>query len=445
MTGGERRAVGRDHHRSDRWVGPGFSEPLDQQITLRRGERVRDLRSVQRLAEGVLTQIASLLDIDCSGILVLREERHTQVPATVLAGSGSYSDAIGQRMSDRLAPDLIEVIEQAFHRQHTEFTLERTVLYIGSETGAEIVVVLDSRKHLSDTDRALLSIFCNRLSASIDKLVLYDQIQQANRTLEQRIEARTRELAAANRRLHEQWQQARRAKAFQSEILGTVAHDLRNPLSVVLGRAEILIGLVGPGSAAPDRCLAQVQHVTDAAKRMAAMVDTLVEAAMTDATDIVVRLEPGDLADLVRGVVEANRPLADRKGQSMIAVSDGPVWVPFDPDRLRDALDNLVSNAVKYSPVGAAIRTFAGHDGSGAIVTVADSGPGLQPEDFARLFGRFQRLSAKPTGGESSTGLGLYSAKRIVDLHAGTIVAESAGPGQGTTFTIRLPHHGEGV
>jgi len=72
-------------------------------------------------------------------------------------------------------------------------------------------------------------------------------------------------------------------------------------------------------------------------------------------------------------------------------------------------------------------------------ISVADQGPGLSPEDLSRLFGRFQRLSAKPTGGESSTGLGLSIVKRIVNLHGGSVMAESNGAGPGTTFTIRLP------
>jgi signal transduction histidine kinase len=80
-----------------------------------------------------------------------------------------------------------------------------------------------------------------------------------------------------------------------------------------------------------------------------------------------------------------------------------------------------------------------GRSGDDTVVRVSDNGPGLSPEDMGRLFGRFQRLSAKPTAGESSTGLGLSIVKRIVELHGGQITAESLGPGSGTTFTIALP------
>jgi signal transduction histidine kinase len=421
-------------------------QQLQRMVETRRGLEIiidatatlGDLKSIHRLAEGILTQMACLLDVDCAGILVLRENRSSACPFAILAGSGRYRDLVGRGAGEHLEQELLEIIEQAFSTRHTEFSRERSVLYIGSESDTEIVVVLDSRKHMSSTDRALLGIFCNRLSASIDNLVLFDKLQEANRMLEQRVAARTAELGAANRRLQDQWQRARRAKAFQSEILGTVAHDLKNPLTVVLGRTEILAQLMGRPPLFPDRCLLQLDHLKQAAVRMTGMVDMLVADAMADALDITIRPEPGDLLDLLYDIVEANRPLAERKGQR-IAMHAAPTPARFDQDRMRDALDNLVSNAIKYSPLGAEITTSIERDGEAGMIRVEDRGPGLLPEDFSRLFGRFQRLSAKPTGGESSTGLGLFSAKRIVELHGGTIEVHSGGPGQGATFTICLP------
>jgi signal transduction histidine kinase len=110
-----------------------------------------------------------------------------------------------------------------------------------------------------------------------------------------------------------------------------------------------------------------------------------------------------------------------------------------DIDRIREAIDNLLSNAIKYSPIGGRITVNAADDGDNTIIGVTDQGAGLSPEDLGRLFGRFQRLSAKPTAGESSTGLGLSIVKRIVDMHGGEVTAKSDGPGSGSTFTITLP------
>ena len=160
---------------------------------------------------------------------------------------------------------------------------------------------------------------------------------------------------------------------------------------------------------------------------------------MTDALDISVRREAIDLAILVEEVAEANRPLAERKNQVLTVTAPREHIASVDADRVRDAIDNLVSNAIKYSPIGGEIDVEVGREGDSIMVQVKDQGAGLSPEDISRLFGRFQRLSAKPTAGESSTGLGLSIAKRIVDLHGGGITVQSPGPGQGATFIMKLP------
>src|SRR5262249_46330772 len=149
--------------------------------------------------------------------------------------------------------------------------------------------------------------------------------------------------------------------------------------------------------------------------------------------------EPVDVAGLVGEVVEANQPLAVNK-QQIITVSAPPNIVTMcDTDRIREAIDNLVSNAIKYSPIGGKISVVVTHEDEITVIRVADQGAGLPPEDLGRLFGRFQRLSAKPTAGESSTGLGLSIVKRIIDMHGGEVTASSDGPGLGSTFTIVLP------
>jgi signal transduction histidine kinase len=169
------------------------------------------------------------------------------------------------------------------------------------------------------------------------------------------------------------------------------------------------------------------------------MVDHLISDAMADAFDISIRREPVDVAGLVSEVADANQPLATNK-QQIITVSAPPNFVTMcDADRMREAIDNLISNAIKYSPIGGKIAVVVSHEQSNTIIRIADEGAGLSPEDLGRLFGRFQRLSAKPTAGESSTGLGLSIVKRIIDMHGGEVTANSEGPGQGSTFTVSLP------
>jgi signal transduction histidine kinase/CheY-like chemotaxis protein len=398
-----------------------------------------DFKSMQMLAEGVLTQMASLLNVDCAGILVLRDEGEGEEHFSILAGSGCYSQYTGTRAADGLHTELRSLVQQAFIRRANDFTDRRTVVYIRTGSGREVVAILDADRDLSETDRALVEVFCSRLSIAFDNVILYEQIQEANARLEERVIERTRELIEANERLGAQGDRLRRVNAFKSEVLGTVAHDLKNPLGVITGRAEMLTELIDASPFAPEKARAQVQHIQDSAGRLIRMVDQLLAEAMADAFDISIRRAPVDLAALAREVVEASRPLIDKKGQGIAVNAPAELVINGDPDRLREAIDNLVSNAIKYTPAGGRIEITLVREGTQALIHVGDNGSGLLPEDMARLFGRFQRLSAKPTAGESSTGLGLSIAKRIVELHGGRIKGESPGPGRGSVFTIALP------
>jgi signal transduction histidine kinase/CheY-like chemotaxis protein len=409
------------------------------EIIIEAASTLFDFKSMQRLGEGVLTQIASLLNADCAGVLVLREPQNSHETFSVLAGSGCYSRFIGTDMSQTLEHDLRHLVEEAFRRRQHEFSSRRSVLYIKTLSGREVVVVLEAARHLSETDRALVEIFCSRLSIAFDNVILYEQLQRANVGLEERVAERTQDLTTANRRLAAQWARLRQANSFKSEILGTVAHDLKSPLGVILGRTEILKEMIAGAGALDDSVQAQIAQIRDAANRLTEMVDDLVADAMADALDITIRREPVDISVLVQEVTEANRPLAARKEQ-IITVSAPPNHTALcDSDRIREAIDNLVSNAIKYSPIGGVIDIMVTQEAGNIVIQVKDQGAGLSPEDISRLFGRFQRLSAKPTAGESSTGLGLSIVKRIVDLHGGRITVASAGQAKGATFNMQLP------
>ena len=422
-------------------------QQLERMVQTRRGLEIiidaastlYDFKSMQRLAEGVLTQLASLLNVDCAGILVLRDDgAKGGDDFSVLAGSGCYSRFIGIAGSRSLDSDLRTMVEAAFRRRKHEFADRRTVLYIRTGSGREVVVLLQAERPLSETDRSLVEIFGSRLSIAFDNVILYQQLHQANTQLEDRVAQRTRALMQANRRLSAQWLRLQRANSFKNEILGTVAHDLKNPLGVILGRTEMLTELISTG-ASRESVTAQIEHVRDATKRLTSMVDHLIADAMADAFDITIRREPVDIAALVNEVAEANQPLAVNKQQTITVSAPPNIVTMCDTDRIREAIDNLLSNAIKYSPIGGKISVVVTHEDGNTAIRVTDEGAGLSPEDLGRLFGRFQRLSAKPTAGESSTGLGLSIVKRIIDMHGGEVKADSAGPGRGSTFTITLP------
>ena len=209
-------------------------QQLERMLQTRRGLEIiidaastlYDFHSMQRLAEGVLTQIASLLNVDCAGILVLRDGGVVGDDFAVLAGSGCYSRFIADTGSKPLDPDLRQMVEDAFRRRKHEFADHRTALYVRTGSGREVIVLLQAERPLSDTDRSLVEIFSSRLSIAFDNVILYQQLNAANTQLEDRVAQRTRALMLANRRLSAQWLRLQRANGFKNEILGTVAHDL---------------------------------------------------------------------------------------------------------------------------------------------------------------------------------------------------------------------------
>jgi signal transduction histidine kinase/CheY-like chemotaxis protein len=398
-----------------------------------------DFKSMQRLAEGVLTQIASLINVECGGILVLRDAGSSQGKFSVLAGSGCYRRFAGAASAGALDSMLEQAVLSAFERRSHQFLSKLSVLYIRTSSQREIVVVLETARPMSATDRSLVEVFCSRLSVAFDNVILYDQLHEANIRLEERVRERTHALTSANHRLSLQWTRLRRSNEFKNEILGTVAHDLRNPLGVILGRAELMNELVATAPIQIEKIRDQLGHIRASAGQMTELVNDLISDAMMDAHNIAIRHEQIDLVTMLGEIVSANRALAEKKTQTIQLVAPAHQLWSCDPDRLREAIDNLVSNAIKYSPLGGHIELTMSVADDHILIRVMDEGAGLSEEDISRLFGRFQRLSARPTGGESSTGLGLSIVKRIVELHGGRVGAQSPGPGRGTTFTISLP------
>lgn len=275
-----------------------------------------------------------------------------------------------------------------------------------------------------------------RIQACLEKKRLHDLEQQY--TL--RVESISAQLQAAN-------EQLRRANQLKSRFLATAAHDLKNPLGGLLLLADRL-RMEAEAETRATAIPAQATRIRDVAQRMLNIINSLLDTAVQEAGEVTPNFEQANLGDLVHEVVKANEPYASSKEIRLHyrETLGGACWGRVDPLRLGQAIDNLVNNAIKYSPLGrnvwveVAPRITDGEDR--ARIEVRDEGPGLTPEDQDRAFGLFQRLSAQPTGGEYSTGLGLSIVKQMVELHGGGVFIESL-PGKGASFIVEIPLRAE--
>ena len=259
-------------------------------------------------------------------------------------------------------------------------------------------------------DRALIELFTSRLSVAFDNVILYEQLQEVNARREHQ---RTSELYRANQRLKAQRTSLRRANEFKSEMLGTVAHDLQSA-RVILGRAEILTDLLAMEPVPSGSMQQQLGRFRETAKRLTRMVDDLVVDAMNDALDISIRQRAFDVAVLVGDVVASNRPLAERKQQTIFL--QGPESVPLsgDQERLREAIDNLVGNAAEAQPVGGRTSTAVAANDREAILLRSGQRPRPVPGGYRTCL-RPLPAATKPSAGELD---GLYFVDRQEDRRA---------------------------
>ena len=234
------------------------------------------------------------------------------------------------------------------------------------------------------------------------------------------------ELRATNGRLVELNQE-------KTEFMGIAAHDLKNPLQAILASGELMKGIEDPGT------LRQIaETVLTASQRMLRLIKDLLDANAIEEGRYASNIEACDMGQLVTQIVQQNLFPAQKKQIDIRFGVHDDLIVPTDAVATLQILDNLVSNAVKYSPRNTTVHVHLMPEKDHALVLVRDEGPGISEEDQKKLFQKYVRLSARPTGGESSAGLGLSIAKRLAQVLGGNILCRSA-LGAGTTFTLRLP------
>ncbi len=234
------------------------------------------------------------------------------------------------------------------------------------------------------------------------------------------------------------------ANARKTELLSVVAHDLKSPIATILA----IVKLMELGDITPDEFPEAAGSIRETAERMINLIESLLASSALEMGKMNADKKKQPFMPVLERVVKENRVRAEAKGQQIHLIVVKNPETPdsaiaselfFDANLIHQVLENLASNAVKYSPPESEITVRVEETAENMLrISMQDQGQGLTDDDKSKLFGYFQRLSATPTGGESSHGVGLAITKRMVDLHDGKIWVESEY-GNGATFIVELP------
>ena len=259
--------------------------------------------------------------------------------------------------------------------------------------------------------------------------------------LSSRVEPRgSQEMIAVAAAFNEMARQLEQAESMRRSLLADVAHELRHPLHVLQGNLQAMQDGVYPVNEEEiERLITQTHHLT-------VMVNDLHILAQAEARQLPLHIKKVDIAGLVKDVAVDYQPLAQAHQIDLHVELLGtmPSFMEIDQARIRQALQNMMDNALRHTPDGGQIKLVVQQQGSRLQIVVADDGEGIAQDQLPFVFDRLYRGDPSRHRRPGSTGLGLPITKTLVDAHGGTITAESGGVGQGSTFTINLPLHRPG-
>jgi PAS domain S-box-containing protein len=274
----------------------------------------------------------------------------------------------------------------------------RTVGVIAFGTTADL-----SQREYSEADIPLIEEFARRVSLAVENARLFRQADELNR--------------------------------LKDEFLATLSHELRTPLNAIVGWSRML----GTGKLKDDTFDRAVVSIQRNAQAQAKIVDDILEVARGVAGNVRLEIVPLDLVEVAHRGVDGIAPTAAVKQITIEVSAPEPVPISGDPLRLQQVLGNMLSNAVKFTPRGGTVRVSARAVDGDAELRVTDSGIGISPAFLPHVFDKFRQADASFTRTYGGLGLGLAIARHLIELHGGTVEAQSEGEGKGATFIMRLP------
>jgi CheY-like chemotaxis protein len=243
----------------------------------------------------------------------------------------------------------------------------------------------------------------------------------------------------AEKRLREATEKLIEADRRKDEFIAMLAHELRNPLAAIRNAVHLLRHDAA-ATVKDHRDVTLLSMVDRQVQHLIRLIDDLLEVSRVSRGKIELKKQHVELADILRHAIDTARPRVDGGGHDLqVALPAEPLMLDADPVRLAQVFTNLLDNAAKYTAHGGAIWLAAERSGDEAVVTVRDSGAGIPAEMLPRVFDLFAQVDSAPGRAEGGLGIGLALAKSLLQLHGGTVEAESDGLGRGSTFVVRLP------
>jgi signal transduction histidine kinase len=277
----------------------------------------------------------------------------------------------------------------------------------------------------TERDEIIVSGLASQAAVAMDNARLYEAAQKAR--------AEAEHAAAENERLYRQAEESSRLK---EEFLATISHELRTPLSAILGWTRML----RLGQLSPENSSKALDTIERNARAQAQLVDDLLDVSRIITGKLRMDVRPADPNSFIDAAVEAVRPAADAKGVRVQKVVDtNPISIPGDPVRLQQVVWNLLSNAIKFTPRGGRVQIRSERVNSHLEIIVSDTGQGITPDFLPHVFDRFRQADQKTSRQHGGMGLGLAIVRHLVEMHGGTVRANSDGEGKGATFTVMLP------
>jgi PAS domain S-box-containing protein len=379
--------------------------------------------SADLLMRELLTRVRTALASDTATILLLTEDgaRLSPVSSDGLreAVAEDVEVPLGHSVAGRLAasdgglifPDLTkEEVQNPFVRDRVK-SLVGAPLRVGGRLIGVVHVGSSAPRHYTEDDLRLLRLVADRMALAIDRVRLHEAERVAQREAE-----------AAN--------QAKDA------FLATVSHELRQPLNAILGWSRI----VRAGTHDEAALMQALEVIERNAKLQEGLIADLLDVSRIVTGRLRLDIQPVDLRAVIGTGLDVVRPAASARGIHLeTALDPSASLVSGDADRLQQVLWNLLSNAVKFTPKGGRIEVRLQRVDSQAELAVSDTGEGISAELLPHLFERFRQADRPGGRAREGLGLGLSIVRHLVELHGGTVRADSAGPGRGATFTVRLP------